>query len=324
MFLSDGVGLEARALRKLVLKCPSLLTLSKTAKLEHNVEYLVSKVGIPRTSLSRVIEKAPSLLALSTSNNLQPIIDFLTDPQGLAIGRAKVGAMVAQQPQILMSSLEHKLKPCVAFLQEELSLSVSQASKVVQGSPSLLGFSVSANLQGKVDFYSTVLGVTRAQVGSMLFKFPTLLSLSIKGNVKLKLRYMLRYMHVDKQVIVTSPQLLAYSLRNRIYPRFLHVNRIGAQGQASLSSLLCMPDKVFYERFPSTYQKPEAYDISLSDVASGMVRSREKADYVTTSGGEGPYTVSPRGTTPQRRGRKSVSTRTKGPNVIPPSASDGQ
>jgi hypothetical protein len=39
-------------------------------------------------------------------------------------------------------------------------------------------------------------------------------------------------MKVDKEVIVNSPQLLAYSLRNRIYPRFQHLNRIGAQGQA--------------------------------------------------------------------------------------------
>jgi hypothetical protein len=41
-----------------------------------------------------------------------------------------------------------------------------------------------------------------------------------------------------------------------------------SQGQASLSSMLCMPDPVFYERFPSTYKRPPAYNISFADIAA--------------------------------------------------------
>jgi hypothetical protein len=48
---------------------------------------------------------------------------------------------------------------------------------------------------------------------------------------------------VDKEVIVNSPQLLAYSLRNRIYPRYQHINRIGAQGQVSTG--ICVSVCVF-------------------------------------------------------------------------------
>ena len=31
--------------------------------------------------------------------------------------------------------------------------------------------------------------------------------------------------------------------------------------------MLCLPDAAFYERFPSTYQRPRAYNISLTDIA---------------------------------------------------------
>lgn len=48
------------------------------------------------------------------------------------------------------------------------------------------------------------------QVGRMVWAFPPLLSLSIRNNIKLKLRYLFRYMKVDKAVIVAQPQLLAY------------------------------------------------------------------------------------------------------------------
>ena len=39
--------------------------------------------------------------------------------------------------------------------------------------------------------------------------------------------------------------------------------------QASLSSMLCLPDAVFYERFPSTYKRPpRAYNISVESMAA--------------------------------------------------------
>jgi hypothetical protein len=123
------------------------------------------------------------------------------------------------------------------------------------------------------------LNITGAALGKMCWSFPPLMSLSIDSNIKLKLRYLFRYMNVSKDVIVAQPQvltllallvasgtqftcftstkvpiltpeelpqLLAYSLRGRIYPRFKHINQIGAQGQASLSSLLSIPGMLTY------------------------------------------------------------------------------
>ena len=262
----DRVGLEPAVLRSVVLRAPATLYVSPR-KLTKNLAFLLDVARIPPTRLPRMVEKAPSVLCLSADSNMRPILDLMTAPHGLGIAPGRAGLMLARQPQILMSSLDDKLLPCIDFLCGQLQLTRAEAAKVVQGNPSILGFSVPLNLQLKVDFYCSELCISPAQVGKMVWSFPPLLSLSIESNIKLKLRYLFRYMQVDKQTIISSPQLLAYSLRGRIYPRHLHINAIGAQGQVSLSSLLGMPDAAFYERFPSTYKKPRAFNVSLADLA---------------------------------------------------------
>ena len=72
--------------------------------------------------------------------------------------------MMDAQPQILMISLDDKIKPCADFLFYRLRLTPAEASKVVQGNPSILGFSVPHNLEVKVAFYCEALEIDAEQV----------------------------------------------------------------------------------------------------------------------------------------------------------------
>lgn len=74
--------------------------------------------------------------------------------------------MIDAQPQILMSSLDDKIKPCADFLICRLRLTPAEASKVVQGNPSILGFSVPDNLEVKVAFYCEALDIDAEQVAA--------------------------------------------------------------------------------------------------------------------------------------------------------------
>ena len=47
--------------------------------------------------------------------------------------------------------------------------------------------------------------------------------------------------------------------------------------QVSLSSLLGMPDKAFYERFPSTYKRPRPYNVTLSELSAGASSAARSA-----------------------------------------------
>mmetsp|Transcript_50347 Transcript_50347/g.118486 ORF Transcript_50347/g.118486 Transcript_50347/m.118486 type:complete len:216 (+) Transcript_50347:245-892(+) len=211
-----------------------------------------------------MVVKAPSLLA-SRPETLQLGFDFLLYEVG--VDHHRLPFLVASQPQLLMSSVDRKLRPCLDFLSLSLLLSPPQVRKVVASHPSILCLNAD-NLIGKVRFLESALGVSAEAVGGMVTTFPALLTLSVDSNLKPKLHYLLHEKQVRASVLISSPQLLAYSLANRIMPRFAALQACGREGSVTLSSMLTPSDDVFYRRFPN----PAAVELARAPRKSALAR----------------------------------------------------
>jgi hypothetical protein len=114
-----------------------------------------------------------------------------------------------------------------------------QVAKVLAAQPCILSFSLTDNLMPKFNFIQSRLGTTRQEFGKMVAKFPALLTLSIDKNLAPKLDLLLEEASVPAETLIRSPQLLGYSLENRILPRYTPLPLCRPPASASLSETIC-------------------------------------------------------------------------------------
>lgn len=93
--------------------------------------------------------------------------------------------------------------------------------------------------------------MSQEEVGQIVMRYPTLMGLSIDNNLRPKLNYLVDEVKIDRTVIrnqlKTCPQLLAYSLEQRIKPRHRLLHSKGLK--LGLHSMLSPTDIAFYQRY---------------------------------------------------------------------------
>lgn len=87
---------------------------SAEGRLQENWNFLEERVGLTKRKLPTAVARCPKLLTVSLSGRLEPMILCL---EGVGARRKDLIAMVNSFPHVLLHSVEEKLCPLLALLE---------------------------------------------------------------------------------------------------------------------------------------------------------------------------------------------------------------
>eukprot|EP00802_Teleaulax_amphioxeia_P017409 Tamp_17565.p1 GENE.Tamp_17565~~Tamp_17565.p1 ORF type:complete len:219 (+),score=12.10 Tamp_17565:612-1268(+) len=209
-----------------------------------------------------MITRFPHLITLSIAKTLRPTYRYLCS---LGLSSSQLGTLLASYPYTLAYSVPNKLEPAVSFLVHELGVPRSSLAKLLLRKPQLLGYSIANKLRPTVAFFTHELGFSLNTVAAMVVRCPALLGYSVSRNLRPTAHFLCssaRLYNASEadwsRQLQASPQLLTYSLEQRIKPRVkatvacLHKKPLSA---ATVARALKATNKSFGNAFVLTKQK---------------------------------------------------------------------
>lgn len=169
-------------------------------------------LGLDEKDLQKIIRHQPTVL-----RDGSPALEraaALADR--LQLSKEDLARMVRKWPGCLLVH-DDKVEGCLRLF-EELGLTREEAIQVAIRCPSLMGNSLDEKLRPSLTFLLEK-GLTRAEVAGAVRTCPQILSLNVQGkSARNKLRF-LESMGIGMHEVARHPQLLTYSLENRLGPR---------------------------------------------------------------------------------------------------------
>ena len=86
--------------------------------------------------------------------------------------------------------------------------------------------------------------LSKAEVLQLVTSYPTVLAIST-ANISVKLHYLVNNMGRDVHELLKCPAYLAYSLEQRIAPRWAYIKAIGANEHLRLGGIVSVTDAAF-------------------------------------------------------------------------------
>lgn len=246
-FWCDDLQFSLPDLRRLVLANPKLLLYSIEKSLAPKLIYLLlMKLEMTPQQIQKIVLRNPRFCDYNVDRVLWPTVAyFLND---LDFPTYTVATMLVRSPYLVSHSLERIIKRNVGFLRYELRLSSDAVESIVSRSPTLLGLTLE-RLKCNVDYVASLLGNDSFDdLQKVLTAMPSLLTVNVEGNLKPKVAF-LESLNVDVALVVRKlPALLGYSLARRIHPRAMELQRLGADLDQQLPSILPLTDDAFKKR----------------------------------------------------------------------------
>ncbi|KAL2535565.1 Mitochondrial transcription termination factor family protein [Forsythia ovata] len=292
-FLAEH-GFSKSQIAELVGKRPSLLLSDPEKTLLPKIEFFLQSTGIGKADLFRTIAKCPTFLTRSLENQLIPIYNYLND----IIGAEKVATLLRRGSWIFGQTFANRVIPNVDFLRG-LGVPKSFIAFVLYHYPEAIGqkhdqfIEIVAEVKemGFDPLKSTFVLAIHARSGEgnkalwarcyenyrkwgwskddiyMAFKkHPNCMLLSEK-KISGVLSFLVTKMGFESRMMAQYPQLIFYSLEKRIIPRCSVVHLLSLKGlvrkDKSLSTILCLTDKYFLDKFVTKYSEevPQLFDI---------------------------------------------------------------
>eukprot|EP00285_Hemiselmis_virescens_P006523 CAMPEP_0173378688 /NCGR_PEP_ID=MMETSP1356-20130122/1812_1 /TAXON_ID=77927 ORGANISM="Hemiselmis virescens, Strain PCC157" /NCGR_SAMPLE_ID=MMETSP1356 /ASSEMBLY_ACC=CAM_ASM_000847 /LENGTH=859 /DNA_ID=CAMNT_0014331835 /DNA_START=34 /DNA_END=2613 /DNA_ORIENTATION=- len=173
---AESIRLELDSERaRQILKLRSLLSDSQECAEERKMEalaapspakkFLGEALGLDQGKVDTLCTEVDNLCSASVELHLRPLIEALTDYASLTPKRLE--RMVRRWPEVLMLSSE-QVKSCSRVLEEELAMSKSDASSVVEHHPWILAESAEARIRSLTELLGSHAALSAPQVGGML------------------------------------------------------------------------------------------------------------------------------------------------------------
>ncbi|CAL4885391.1 unnamed protein product [Urochloa decumbens] len=241
-FLS-GIGISKADVAAAVSRDPRFLCFDVDKTLTPRIAQL-RDLGLSPPQISRLISIVPDILFGSSRI---PRLAFYLSFLGCY---DKVHTAIRRSNLYLGQDLEGAVKPNIAFLQQ-CGLSVSEIAKLLLRVPRMflletervkeivlcadkLGLSRHSSMfkaaletiystsprrvSSKLDFLKKALGCSEPEVRTAVHKFPTILALT-EDNLSHTMEFLRTEVGMDTEDILRRPNMLAYSMKNRLVPR---------------------------------------------------------------------------------------------------------
>jgi mTERF domain-containing protein, mitochondrial len=258
------LGFSIKDISSMISRYPRMLLSNIVGKLDSWLEALGSVVY-----LSVVLKRAPAVLESSFQNVIMPNLSFLKEQHGLSLRR--IVRLISLCPRLITCKIEFlKMKAEEA---EELGVKYSSGTFV---SALMLVCKVRRSIRDARLNNFRNLGFSDEEVVLLISKAPFLLSRSeeLSGRT---LEFLIKEAGCDMIDVVRNPNLLMYSLDNRLIPRNIVRKLLMSKGlpvaHRAFVSFVCPTEKQFVDKFILPYEHAipglhRAYaDASAGDIA---------------------------------------------------------
>lgn len=201
------------------------------------VNFLNSK-GFSQADISRIALVCDHVF--SPEFNVESVFDFFKFDLGATPEETQ--GLILRCPQILESNVPFCLRPTLLYLKE---LDIGNLNLPTNLNAHLLNTRVD-KLQEKVTFFKGI-GYSYEESAKFCARFPAIFGYSIEHNLWPKYEYLVEDMKRDLEELKLFPQYFAFSLRNRIVPRHLHLKERNVI--IPLKRMLLWSDQRFYAKW---------------------------------------------------------------------------
>ena len=173
-FFQTTMGYSLSDCRKLLIKCPRLLTCSVKTGLIPRSNFLHKEVQISLPNIRKIVLKNPQILLMSVEQNLTPkcIFYFIMT---LQMDTKNVGKMLLKYPQILNYNLEHCILPIHHYFLS-LDFSTYEFSRIIQRYPRLITYSL-IHIKRRIGYLRYELSLEANAIRRILHQSPQVVSL---------------------------------------------------------------------------------------------------------------------------------------------------
>eukprot|EP00238_Polyblepharides_amylifera_P008801 CAMPEP_0196576774 /NCGR_PEP_ID=MMETSP1081-20130531/5951_1 /TAXON_ID=36882 /ORGANISM="Pyramimonas amylifera, Strain CCMP720" /LENGTH=190 /DNA_ID=CAMNT_0041895467 /DNA_START=582 /DNA_END=1154 /DNA_ORIENTATION=+ len=122
-----GLGLNARQVTEVILKCPQLLRFSLKV-IQKPIEYIKS-IGIDQSSIAKIILTEPRLLCFQVEEHLIPAIEYM---ESMGVPRSSIGVLAVLNPTMLAAAVEEKRRlDRTSFLLSQADSGLNRQAKMM-------------------------------------------------------------------------------------------------------------------------------------------------------------------------------------------------
>ncbi|XP_010263697.1 PREDICTED: transcription termination factor MTEF1, chloroplastic [Nelumbo nucifera] len=197
--------------------------------------------GFSEADFRRLSSICPRLFSSGIDpTDIAPVFDFLTDE--LTASPDDSCGLILRCPGILFSDVEFCLRPTLLFLR---GLGLENLNLPTTLNAHLLNTRVE-RLIPKLRFLKS-LGFSDEESAKVCVRLPAIFGYSIENNLGPKVEYLVKEMKRDVEELKLFPQYFAFSLKNRIVPRHLHLKERNVQ--VPLKRMLLWSDQRFYAKW---------------------------------------------------------------------------
>lgn len=296
-------GFTQSQIANLVARFPSVLVYDPEKSLLPKFEFLFRSTGISETDILKIVSKSPDLLKRSFKRRVAPVYNYV---KGI-IGAGNTDNLLRRGSWVFNLDLEGRLKPNVDFLREvgvpqrfimfafvnctsilfsdhvELKRIVEEVKRMgfnplkstfILAIKARTGEGCVALWDQCIEVYSKW-GWTEEDIHMAFTTHPGCMVMSEK-KISTALDFLVNKLGRESRPIARCPQVLFYSLEERIVPRCSVVHLLSLEGLVekdwSLPNVLSPIEEKFLNKFVTRYieKMPQLYDIYLSKKASGV------------------------------------------------------
>jgi len=179
-YVTNGFGCSAEEAAKFDKKNAGRASSAERAK--DSCDKLQQRLDVSEAELKKIVLKLPSVLSLSYKANIEPKLALLQ--RRLDLSDAELKKIVLGRPSVLGNSYDENLEPSLAALQRRLDLSEAELKKIVLGLPSVFSLSYEKNLEPKLAYLQEELQFSNETLREKIVRMPPLLSYSLEKRYR--------------------------------------------------------------------------------------------------------------------------------------------
>ncbi|XP_020204335.1 transcription termination factor MTEF1, chloroplastic [Cajanus cajan] len=173
-------------------------------------------------------------------SDIAAVFRFLADDLGANESESR--GLVVRCPKLLFSHVDLCLRPTLQFLRQ---VGIGELNRPTTRNAHLLNTRVD-KLHAKVQFLQE-LGFSYEEALRACARLPAIFGYDVENNLWPKYVYLVKEMERDLEELKNFPQYFAFSLKDRIVPRHLHLKERGLR--IPLNRMLMWGDQNFYAKW---------------------------------------------------------------------------
>jgi mTERF domain-containing protein, mitochondrial len=240
-------GFSEKLMVQFILHCPKVLAAKRTPS---NLLFLRDFLGATNEALFKSIRRNNSLISLDFNKNFIPNVNLLKE---YGFSNQDIVNLLENGSRCMNIDLD-SFRRTVELIEE---LGLARGSRMFLYGLKAIGSFNKDKILKKVELYKSTYGWSLEDIHLAFKKHPYILEFS-EEKIKSNMDFLIKKVKLEPKIIASQPSLLGLSVKKRLVPRHHVLSILAAKGlnkDWSFSSLCCLTEKKFLEKYVEPYKK---------------------------------------------------------------------